>query len=575
MKNYSSIRLHRWLPIFVTGAFTLLLFASAFWREWQETNTTEENARELVKHRMADEQHRIEQLIRSENESLLIEEIAQFGSIPEVSLLALVDETGKVILSAQSLLVGNSMQNALPEFDMEHLKLIQNSRLLVMDFDSSRNSLLAYQPITLAASPGQIRPNSVGGLLLKYDLTPAKRITRQKVVITIFTELGFTLIVMVALIIMLRIWLSRPLEYLQDLVNKISHGDFATEIKISGNGELAELGIAVDRMQKNLKKATEERDNNEKALLDDIAKRKQLEIELARHKNRLEELVKERTRDLEETIKRLQETQSQLVQSEKLASLGILTAGIAHEMNNPINYINSSIISLEMLAGDLIEVIKLYETINPENIYTKLDEVKEFKENISFSDTLEGVTVLSNNIKVGAKKTADIIRSLRIFSRSDNDKLALADINENIDSTLILLHSQYKDRIEIIKKYDKLPMLKCFPGKLNQVFMNLLANAIQAISGNGEIIIKTLYMPSGNFDFKKECIFISIQDNGLGIPLEIQNKIFEPFFTTKEIGKGTGLGLSISYGIIEQHKGKMEFTSEVGKGTEFKIYIPI
>ena len=105
--------------------------------------------------------------------------------------------------------------------------------------------------------------------------------------------------------------------------------------------------------------------------------------------------------------------------------------------------------------------------------------------------------------------------------------------------------------------------------------MNLLANAIQAISGNGEIIIKTLYMPSGNFDFKKECIFISIQDNGLGIPLEIQNKIFEPFFTTKEIGKGTGLGLSISYGIIEQHKGKMEFTSEVGKGTEFKIYIPI
>ena len=573
MKNYSSIRLHRWLPIFVTGA--LLLFASAFWREWQETNTTEENARELVKHRMADEQHRIEQLIRSENESLLIEEIAQFGSIPEVSLLALVDETGKVILSAQSLLVGNSMQNALPEFDMEHLKLIQNSRLLVMDFDSSRNSLLAYQPITLAASPGQIRPNSVGGLLLKYDLTPAKRITRQKVVITIFTELGFTLVVMVALILMLRIWLSRPLEYLQDLVNKISHGDFATEIKISGNGELAELGIAVDRMQKNLKKATEERDNNEKALLDDIAKRKQLEIELARHKNRLEELVKERTRDLEETIKRLQETQSQLVQSEKLASLGILTAGIAHEMNNPINYINSSIISLEMLAGDLIEVIKLYETINPENIYTKLDEVKEFKENISFSDTLEGVTVLSNNIKVGAKKTADIIRSLRIFSRSDNDKLALADINENIDSTLILLHSQYKDRIEIIKKYDKLPMLKCFPGKLNQVFMNLLANAIQAISGNGEIIIKTLYMPSGNFDFKKECIFISIQDNGLGIPLEIQNKIFEPFFTTKEIGKGTGLGLSISYGIIEQHKGKMEFSSEEGKGTEFKIYIPI
>ena len=308
------------------------------------------------------------------------------------------------------------------------------------------------------------------------------------------------------------------------------------------------------------------------AIIRDITERKKSELELELHRNKLEELVKERTLDLEESITRLQETQSQLIQSEKLASLGVLTAGIAHEINNPINYINSSIISLEILAKELIDVIKIYETITPENRNEKLEEIKA---NINLSDTIEGVTVLSDSIKVGAKKTADIVKSLRIFSRIDSDKQSLADINESIDSTLVLLHSQYNDRIEIIKKFERLPLIKCFSGKLNQVFMNLLANAIQAIDGNGTIEITTRYMIDGSPHFKKECIFISISDTGYGIPLEIQNKVFEPFFTTKDIGKGTGLGLAISYGIVEQHKGKMEFVSNVGIGTEFKVYLPI
>jgi signal transduction histidine kinase len=311
------------------------------------------------------------------------------------------------------------------------------------------------------------------------------------------------------------------------------------------------------------------------AIIRDITIAKQTKLELEKHKENLEDLIRKRTLALEETIQRLQETQSQLVQSEKLASLGILTAGIAHEINNPINYINASIVSLELLATELVDIIKIYETITPENIQEKLEEIKELKESINLSDAIEGVTVLSDNIKVGAKKTADIVKSLRIFSRSDSDIPALADINENLDSTLILLHNQYSDRIEIKKDYERLPLIKCFAGKLNQVFMNLLANAIQAIEEKGTITIKTHYIPSGIHGFKKECVFISILDTGSGIPLEIQNKVFEPFFTTKEIGNGTGLGLSISYGIIEQHKGKIEFTSSVDKGTEFKIYLPI
>ncbi|MBK9502325.1 MAG: ABC transporter substrate-binding protein [Leptospiraceae bacterium] len=278
--------------------------------------------------------------------------------------------------------------------------------------------------------------------------------------------------------------------------------------------------------------------------------------------------------NLAHALEEINSTHSQLIQSEKLASLGILTAGIAHEINNPVNYINSSITALNGLATELIDVLKVYETITPENITQKLEEIKGLKEQINLSETIEGVTVLSNNIKAGAKKTADIVKSLRTFSRMDNDEQTLSDINENLDSTLILLHNQYKDRIEIIKNYGKLPLLKCFAGKLNQVFMNLLANAIQAINESGTITIRTEYLQSGLSNFNKECVIISIKDTGSGISLDIKNKVFEPFFTTKEIGKGTGLGLAISYGIIEQHKGKIEFNSEVGIGTEFTIYLP-
>lgn len=279
--------------------------------------------------------------------------------------------------------------------------------------------------------------------------------------------------------------------------------------------------------------------------------------------------------ELEASLEEIKSAQSQLIQSEKLASLGILTAGIAHEINNPINYINTSIIALNELAMELIKILEAYETLTPENINVKLEEIKRLKEQINLSEAIEGVSILSNNIKSGATKTADIVKSLRIFSRMDSVEPELASINDSLDSTLILLHNQYKDRIEIIKNYGKLPLLNCFAGSLNQVFMNLLANAIQAIKENGTITIKTEYSKSGVQDFNKECIIISITDTGYGISPDIKNKVFEPFFTTKEIGKGTGLGLSISYGIIEQHKGKMNFTSVMGKGTEFNIYLPV
>ena len=257
---------------------------------------------------------------------------------------------------------------------------------------------------------------------------------------------------------------------------------------------------------------------------------------------------------IEKTLQQLKDTQNQLVHSEKMASLGVLTAGIAHEINNPINYINSSLEGLRTVSSQMINIIS--------------DNKKESEE---LNYLINGFEKLTKNIQTGVIRATNIIKSLSAFSRTDNDEFVLTDIHENINSTIILLYNQYKNKIEIIKKFDKIPKIYTYSSKLNQVFMNLLSNAIQAIDDKGTITITTSFIKK----HKKDCIKISIKDTGEGIPKEVQSKIFEPFFTTKEVGKGTGVGLSITYGIIEQHKGRIEFTSTPDKGTNFEIYLPV
>lgn len=307
----------------------------------------------------------------------------------------------------------------------------------------------------------------------------------------------------------------------------------------------------------------------------DITERKQAELELEIYRNQLEELIQKRTVELQKTINMLKDTQGQLVQSEKLASLGVLTAGIAHEINNPVNYMSSSILALQDAINELLEFVTVCERADETDLQKTFNEIQEVKKRINFNELTESVHLLSENINKGTKRTAEIVKSLRLFSRMDDDAVSVSDIAESIDSTLVLLHSQYRDRIQIVKKYGSLPMIQCFPGKLNQVFMNLLVNAIQAISEEGAITVSTSWFPEGLGILPEECILISVSDTGEGIPEKIRDKIFEPFFTTKPVGKGTGLGLSISYGIIEQHRGRIQVFSEEGRGTEFKIYLPV
>lgn len=269
----------------------------------------------------------------------------------------------------------------------------------------------------------------------------------------------------------------------------------------------------------------------------------------------------------------MKDAQIQLVEAEKMASLGQLTAGIAHEINNPINFVKSNIKPLQLDFKDLLEVIEEYEKLHntgSSEIADHLKDIESLKKSIDIEFVKTEIVSLMKGIENGAERTAEIVRGLRTFSRLDESVIKTVDIHEGIDSTLILLRSNIPANITVIKEYNAYGNIECYPGKLNQVFMNILSNAVQAIkgktemTGNEKIIISTR-------DIENNQIEISIKDSGKGMSDEVKQKIFDPFFTTKDVGEGTGLGLAIVYKIIQEHSGKIEVISSEGNGSQFII----
>ena len=285
----------------------------------------------------------------------------------------------------------------------------------------------------------------------------------------------------------------------------------------------------------------------------------------------LEQRVAERTAELQRTFDTLQRTQQQMVESEKMASLGELTAGVAHEINNPINFVAGNVQPLRRDVADVLQVLDAYaDTVARQGLQAEFAEAEALREEVEIDYVREEMEQLLQGVEEGARRTAEIVKGLRNFSRLDEDDLKKASVPEGIDSTLMLLRRKYEPGIRIIRSYaEDVPEVECLPGKLNQVYMNLLSNAIQAIPGEGEIHIG-VEVPLGT-----DSVRIRIRDTGKGMEKDVMERIFEPFFTTKEVGVGTGLGLSISYGIIERHKGSIEVDSEPGKGTTFTILLPI
>ncbi|WP_334949142.1 ATP-binding protein [Nostoc sp.] len=292
--------------------------------------------------------------------------------------------------------------------------------------------------------------------------------------------------------------------------------------------------------------------------------------------------VEEQSRVAKAGFNDLQHNYTRLVQNEKMAALGQLVAGIAHEINNPINFIAGNLVHAIKYSQNLLDLIRLYQQCYPkpnEEIQTAIAEIE-----LDFLST--DLPNLLTSMQVGTKRIEQIILSLRNFSRLDESENKSVDIHEGIDSTLIILQSRLKNHetngtIKIVKEYGDLPKIQCYAGLLNQVFMNLLVNAIDAIQDSLVISHPSLLRDKGQICIHTELtddkqVIIRISDNGPGIPESFQKQLFDPFFTTKPVGKGTGLGLSISHQIVvEKHGGQLQCISAVGEGTEFIIKIPV
>ncbi|MDJ1184853.1 sensor histidine kinase [Roseofilum casamattae] len=357
-------------------------------------------------------------------------------------------------------------------------------------------------------------------------------------------------------------WVTQPLTDLTEAVFKLSNGQWKQRVEIAHNDELGSLAYAFNSMARQLEQSF---------------------TELATAKEDLEVRVDERTQELHHTLQQLQQAQAQMVQHEKMSSLGQMVAGLAHEINNPVSFIHGNLSHAQTYMEDLLAIVELYQAYYPhppEEIQNELDA-------IDMEFIIEDFAKMLQSMNLGTMRIREIVKSLRTFARLDEADFKSVDVREGIESTLMILQGRLnccdsQQPINIVTCYGELPEIACYPGQLNQVLMNLIANAIDTLEERNHQFSpeqlqaepSTIWITTEMGD--RDWISIRIRDNGLGIPEHLQSRLFDPFFTTKPIGQGTGLGLSISYQVITQtHKGRLSFVSTPGKGTEFAIAIPI
>ena len=310
--------------------------------------------------------------------------------------------------------------------------------------------------------------------------------------------------------------------------------------------------------------------------LQDITARKRAELALAEHREQLETLVHARTQELqrraselEAANQALEQTQTQLLQSEKMASVGQLAAGVAHEINNPVGFVNSNLNTLGGYVDSLLQLIEAYE--QADGIIAadaaSRERIERIKSEVDLDFLRDDLPSLLKESSDGLDRVKRIVQNLKDFSHAGEGDWQLSNLQDGLESTLSIVNNEIKYKAQVVREYAQLPPVECLPQELNQVFMNMLVNAAHAIETKGTITVRT--------GAQDEQVWVEFEDTGKGIAPEHLSRIFDPFFTTKPVGKGTGLGLSLSYSIVQKHRGRIEVASEAGRGTRFRIWIPV
>lgn len=506
-----------------------------------------------------------EGLLELENKTILRRVVQNFATMPGVVEIAIVDPSGVAIARSPENATNQAYRLIYPQLtqviELAATTGVETSEYTLIDGKRAFVQVLPFRSNLFGLSERR------GVAIAIINLKQMQQAVNQ-------TFLKSTLLLLVGIISMLlftSILLQRsvlsPMQHLnQAVIESKEKGCFPMPSGLPGN-EIQFLATTFDEVFRQLLAVHQQ-------LKAEILQRQQVEVTLRKSEQR--ERIK--SQQLEQTLESLKHTQSQLIQSEKIASLGQLVAGIAHEVNNPVNFIYGNISYIREYAEELIELIHLYQQEYPNPSQVIRNKIEET--DLAFIN--DDLPKLLSSMLIGTERIRDIVKSLRSFSRLDEAEVKAVDIHEGIDSTLLILQHRLlakTDRleIEVIKHYSQLPLVECYAGQLNQVFMNILANAIDALEES--LVVNTNHQPVITIRTELidiQWVRITIADNGSGIPKVIQSRIFDPFFTTKPVGKGTGMGMSISYQIVTgKHGGKLYCQSAPSQGAEFLIEIPV
>ena len=510
-----------------------------------------------------------EGLLELENKSILRRVVQNFATMPGVLEIAIVDPSGMAIARSPQNTTDQLYTSIYPQLaqaiDRAATAGIEVSQDIVVDNQPASAQILPFSSTLFGASQRR------GVAIALLDLNQMK----QAAGITFITSTLSLLVGIITILLIMGILLQKNvLQPLRDLNEAVSQskktGIFPMPKTIPAN-EIQFLASTFEEVFRQL----EIHDR----LTSEIAQRKQIEVTLRDSEAR----EREKSQQLEQAIENLKRTQSQLIQTEKISSLGQLVAGVAHEINNPVCFIHGNLIHVQYYADSLLNLVHLYQKHYPNAI----SEIEKEVENIDLIFLQDDLPKIMNSMRIGTDRIRQIVLSLRNFSRMDESEFKKVDIHEGIDSTLLILQHHLKAGLEhreikVIRDYGDLPLVECYAGQLNQVFMNILANAIDALEEiNTERVACSIEMHPCCITIctsvvDSQWVKIAIGDNGNGIPESIQTQIFNPFFTTKPVGKGTGMGMAISYQIItEKHGGTLRCFSTPEKGTEFEICIPV